>query len=198
MLLGPTSTWAFSRRVLNTLGERFVPEDNKAVPLAVDGEAYQFQYRRSTFEETPDLTGLPSHDYAIYMLNTVQFHLGQLFRLFDEEEFLHNLHEFYADAATKVQESPLWYVQFLLVLAFGEAFLTPIRNTHIAPGWGKYFTRAMSLMPDISALWPEPILAIEVLTMIALYLHSVDLRDTAYCYVRLRSFFFFFSFPNRY
>ena len=41
----------------------------------------------------------------------------------------------------------------------------------------------MSLLPDITGLWKDPILAIEVLALIALYFHSVDMRDSAYCYV---------------
>lgn len=119
-------------------------------------------------------------EYAIYLFNTVKFRLSPLYRLFDEEEFLRNLYEFYDNATTKTQS--LWYVQFLVIMAFGEALLAPVRSASHT-GWTKYFTRAMSLLPDATALWNEPILAIEVLALIALYFHSVDMRDTAYCYV---------------
>lgn len=117
------------------------------------------------------------------MLNTVQFHFGYLYRLFDEDEFLFNLYEFYDDAASKVQSNRLWYVQFLMILAFGEAFLAPVRRASNTASWTKYFSRAMSLLPDVTGLWQEPILSIEVLTLIGLYFHSVDMRDTAYVYV---------------
>jgi hypothetical protein len=117
------------------------------------------------------------------MLNTVKFHLGHLYRLFDEQEFLRNLRGFYDDAPGKVRDNQLWYVQFLVILAFGEAFLVPARTTSNIAVWTKHFSRAMSLLPDIPALWKEPMLAIEVLALIALYFHSVDLRDSAYCYV---------------
>ncbi|EAW16782.1 putative C6 transcription factor [Aspergillus fischeri NRRL 181] len=117
------------------------------------------------------------------MLNTVRFHFGHLYQLFDEEDFTRNLDEFYHNASAKVQESRLWYVQFLVVLAFGEALLAPVRRASNTASWTKYFSRAMSLLPDTTALWQDPLLAIEVLALIALYLHSVDMRDSAYCYI---------------
>lgn len=165
--------------------EQVSPQSSKSIPLAVDGDAYQLHWGHASSEEPPDISGLPPIDYAIYMLNTVKFHLGQLFRLFDEEEFLQNLYEFYDDAAGKVQEARLWYIQYLLILAFGEAFSTPVKTSGNAHSWSIFFTRAMSLLPDITGLWHDPVLAIEVLALVALYFHSVDMRDSAYCYVRL-------------
>ena len=161
------------------------PDSPNSVPLAADGDAYQLHWSRADSDKLPDISGLPPIDYAIYMLNTVKFHLGQLYRLFDDEEFLQNLYEFYDDALGKVQETRLWYIQYLVILAFGEAFLTPVRTAENAPSWSRFFTRAMSLLPDVPALWHDPVPAIEVLTLIALYFHSVDMRDSAYCYVSI-------------
>ncbi|GFF25162.1 LOW QUALITY PROTEIN: putative C6 transcription factor [Aspergillus udagawae] len=183
LLLGPTSTWSFSRRVLSTIQTRLNPTSTKPIPLAVDGDAYQIHWRQASSEEIPDISGLPPRDQAIYMLNTVHFHFGHPYQLFDEEDFARNLEEFYNNASAKVQESRLWYVQFLVVLAFGEALLAPVRRASNTASWTKYFSRAMSLLPDTTALWQDPLLAIEVLALIALYLHSVDMRDSAYCYI---------------
>lgn len=183
MFLGPTSTWSFSRRILNTIQARLSPHNSTPLPLAVDGDAYQLQWRQASSEELPDISGLPSLEHAIYILNTVQFHFSHLYLLFDEDEFLRHLYEFYDNAEVKVQESRLWYVQFLIVLAFGEALLAPVRKVSNAASWTKYFSRAMSFLPDITGLWQDPVLAIEVLTLIGLYFHSIDMRDTAYCYV---------------
>ncbi|PWY86744.1 C6 transcription factor [Aspergillus heteromorphus CBS 117.55] len=183
LFLGPTSTWSFSRRVLNIVQAQISPDSSQPIPLAVDGDAYQVQWRHASSDEHPDISGLPSLEHALYMVSTVQFHFSHLYRLFDEEDFLHHLYEFYDDAATKVQESRLWYVQFLVILAFGEAFLDPLRKAPNTASWTRYFSRAMSLLPDITGLWQNPTLAIEVLALIALYFHSVDMRDTAYCYI---------------
>lgn len=116
------------------------------------------------------------------MLKTVKFRFTPMYQLFNEEAFYQALVEFYDNAAAKMQQSRLWYVQYLVILAFGEALLAPVRSAS-GTGWTKYFTRAMSLLPDITGLWKDPILAIEVLALIALYFHSIDMRDTAYCYV---------------
>ncbi|OJJ94763.1 hypothetical protein ASPACDRAFT_127913 [Aspergillus aculeatus ATCC 16872] len=183
LFLGPTSTWSFSRRVLNIVQARIYPDSQRPIPLAADGEAYQILWRHASSEEVPDTSGLPSMEHALYMVSTVQFHFGNMYRLFDEDAFLRHLHEFYKNAAEKVQESRLWYVQFLVILAFGEAFLAPVRTVSNTASWTKYFSRAMSLLPDITGLWQDPTLAIETLALIALYFYSVDMRDTAYCYI---------------
>ncbi|GLA73544.1 hypothetical protein AtubIFM55763_004470 [Aspergillus tubingensis] len=183
LFLGPTSTWSFSRRILTIVQAHISPESPRAIPLAVDGDAYQIQWRHASSEEAPDISGLPSLEHALYMVSTVQFHFTHLYRLYDEDEFYRHMYEFYDDAAAKVQECRLWYVQFLIILAFGEAFLDPVRNHANTASWTKYFSRAMSLLPDITGLWQDPTLAIEVLALIGLYFHSVDMRDTAYCYI---------------
>lgn len=183
MLLGPTSTWSFSRRVLTIIQDRLNPGRSSPIPLAVDGDAYQIHWSHASSDEPPDLTGLPSLEYAVYMVNTVKFRLSPLYWLFDQGEFMRNLYEFYDNASAKVQESRLWFVQYLVIMAFGEALLVPVRSASNTSGWTKYFTKAMSLLPDITALWNDPLLAIETLALIALYFHSVDMRDTAYCYV---------------
>lgn len=193
VFLGPTSTWSFSRRVLSIIQDRLNPDRSAPIPLAVDGDAYQIHWHHASSDDPPDISGLPSLEYAVYMLNTVKFRLSPLYRLFDEEEFLHNMYEFYDNATTKVQESRLWYVQYLVVMAFGEALLAPVRSASNTSGWTKYFSRAMSLLPDSTVMWTEPILAIETLALIALYFHSVDMRDTAYCYVRSPSIVVFYT-----
>lgn len=71
----------------------------------MDGDAYQIQWRQASSDDPPDISGLPSLEYAVYMLNTVKFRLSPLYRLFDEEDFLQNLYEFYDNATTKVQKS---------------------------------------------------------------------------------------------
>ncbi|OJJ50360.1 hypothetical protein ASPZODRAFT_149702 [Penicilliopsis zonata CBS 506.65] len=183
LCLGPTSTWSFSRRVLSIIRDRLNPDNTSPIPLAVDGDAYQLHWDQARANDPPDLSGLPSLEYAIYMLKTVQFHLNPLWHLIDEDEFVRNLHEFYSNAPVKAIEARIWYVQFLVVLAFGEAILTPVRTGTNLSSWTRFFTRAMALLPDITALWHDPILAVELLALVALYFHSIDLRDSAYCYI---------------
>ena len=167
------------------------PVDN--VPAFLDGEIYELQWMPSVATGPPDISGLPSIDHALYLFNTVKFHLGQNYRFFDEGEFVNQLHEFYyGNPLEKATQCRLWFVQFLLVLAFGNAFLSRSRNTKDPPG-SKFFVRAMSLMPDLPSLWKDSLLAIEVLALAGLYLYSVDHRESAHVYVRINLHLFISS-----
>ena len=74
--------------------------------------------------------------------------------------------------------------QYLLVLAFGEAFL--YRDAPApAPAGSAFAARAMALLPDVPQFHDEGLLAIEVLALAAIYLHSIDMRVPAFQYVSL-------------
>lgn len=150
--------------------------------MSAENSAYELKWPIVGSGALPDLTGLPSLDYALYLANTVKFHACQLLRLFDEEEFLRNMHEFYMDGPAKVNSSRLWFVQYLLVIALGKGFSVTVRVQGTPPG-SVYFQRAMGIMPDFVTLTREPFLAIEVLCMAAVYLMSVDMKNAAYGYV---------------
>lgn len=151
----------------------------------LEGDVYSLQWKHNSANGPPDTSGLPSIDQALYLFNTVKFHLGQVYRFFDDKMFLKNVHEFYyGRPLEKAAACSLWYVQFLLVLAFGNAFLSRSRDTHEPPG-AKFFGRAVALMPELTYLWRDSLLSIEVTAMIALYLYSVDYRESAHVYVSL-------------
>lgn len=139
-------------------------------------------WSRVNKEQQPDLTRLPSFDYALYLVNTVKFHLGSIFHIFDEDHFMRNLHEFYEEGSAKVGVDRLWYTQYLTLLAFGKSLLHSNRSSG-PPQGTEFFCRAMAVLPEMGALHEEPILAAEVLCLIALYFHCLDMRQTAYSYV---------------
>lgn len=152
------------------------------VPNSLDCDVYPLRWAPAALDDPPDISGLPSIDHALYLFNTVKFHLHQNYRFFEEEKFLGHVNEFYFGAAAKkASECRLWFVQFLLVLAFGNAFLQS-RATQDPPG-SKFFVRAMSLMPDHASLWKDSLLAIEVLALASLYLYCIDHRESAHVYV---------------
>lgn len=130
------------------------------------------------------MSGLSSLDYALYLFNTVKFHLGQLFRMIDEELFLQEMNAFYENAQAKATTSRLWYAQYLMILAFGKAFLVQYKAGAAPPG-SEYAVRALSLIPEIRDMYGERILEIEVYCLAALYLQCVDLRITAFQYVSM-------------
>lgn len=113
----------------------------------------------------------------------MRFHFGQNYRFFDEKAFIENTREFYASGAAKMaSEHRLWFAQFLLVMAFGKAFLSGPQLLDEPPG-ARYFIRAMSVMPEITCVWKDSLLAIEVMALIGLYLYAIDQRESAHVYV---------------
>ncbi|KAL5362581.1 Zn(II)2Cys6 transcription factor [Aspergillus floccosus] len=166
--LAPLSVWSFTARLTLMLTESLHLEGPCNTPGFLDYDVYPLEWRPAPLDVPQDISGLPSVDHALYLFQTVKFHLNS-YRLFDEEAF-------------KAAESRLWFVQFLLILAFGDAFLLRTKSPQECPG-SRYFTRAMSLMPDHAYLWKDSLSAIEVLGLAGLYLYAVDHRESAHVYV---------------
>lgn len=181
--MGPTSSWSFCRRVLSLLGKH-VPDANcPPDPWNVDASAFALKWRSLPMDETPEVCHLPPIDYGLYLFHTVKYYLGTLFYIIDSPSFLHRLHDFYTDPATKVVSMRLWYAQYLLVLAFGKAFLAQNHPPNAPPSGYQYAARAMSLMPDLSGTYPDPLQCIRTLTLAALYFQSIDMRVAAFQHV---------------
>ncbi|RDK45493.1 hypothetical protein M752DRAFT_324424 [Aspergillus phoenicis ATCC 13157] len=186
--LAPTSTWSFTERLKFMIAEKLQIVSHCSAPDLFDGDLYPIHWTPMSVNEHPDVSNLPSMDYALYLFNTVKFHLGHNFRLLDEANFVHHTQQFYrGDAAKEASNNRLWFVQFLLVLAFGNAFLLPMgyrsSGDNKEPPGAKFFVRAVSLMPDPTTLSRSGFVAIEVLALTGLYLYCIDHRSSAYSYI---------------
>lgn len=180
--MGPTSSWSFCRRVLSLIGRR-APEPNcPPDPWHLDGVAFRLQWRPIPPDEAPDVTNLPPLDYALYLFNTVKFYFGFLSFMIDEDAYLRNLHDFYKDPPAKATAFRYWYAQYLLVLAFGKAFITHKNPSGTPPGH-QYASRAMALLPDLSGMHEDPLTCIQALSLGAVYLQSIDMRRAAFQHV---------------
>ena len=126
---------------------------------------------------------IPSADYAIFLINAVKFHCSQLVHLFDEDIFMENLHTFYSHADSSRMKESLWYIQFLLIVAFGRT-LVQRKHTDSRPPGVDFFVHVLQLLPDTSRLCQEPLIATEILCGIALYLQALDSRNAAHVTVR--------------
>lgn len=176
--------WSFTARLTLMMTEKLDLKSPYSDLNFLETDIYPLQWKPSAADQPPDISGLPPIDYALYLFNTVKFHLGQNYRLFDEGIFVGNLQDFYhGNASQKATESRLWFVQFLLVLSFGTAFLSGSRNK--GPPGAKFFVRAMSLIPDHASLWKDSLLAIEVMALAGLYMYSIDHRESAHVYVSI-------------
>jgi hypothetical protein len=167
------------------LDSKLQPGVETIPPQLVEDDVYTLSWDSRPPNEKPDVGNLPSLDYAIYLFHTFKFHLGQTYHLFDEVEFVNQIRDFYSDAQRKAEENRLWYVKFLLILAFGTALHLSQPLPSGQPPGSKFFVRAMGLMPDHTALWKDSLFAIEVLAMVGLYLYSIDQRESAHVYVSL-------------
>ena len=182
--LGTSSNWSFTRRVLSLTHEYIYQEALPTGALLFDGAAYDLGWDGLRTTHSPEAPTVPTFDHAIYLINTVKFRCGQLYHLFDDDEFMRNLHEFYSQPKPN-PTAGLWYIHFLLMLAFGKGFVQHKVQGNRPPG-ADFFVKALQLLPDVSVLHNEPIESTEILCCVALYLQALDCRSSAHNYVCYR------------
>lgn len=179
---GPSSTWAFSQRVF-LLFKTVMPDyPSPDLPFHVDGSTWTLNWTRTSQIDASLLEGLPSHNDFLYLLNTLKFHSHQMLVLFDEDEFLPHLEAFYQKGIEEVKASPLWFIQYLLLISLAKVCIGTSTSSGSPPG-SSFFQRAMSLMPAFVGLHRKPNLAMQILYLTALFLVTVDMKDAAYAYV---------------
>ncbi|OOQ91732.1 Zn(II)2Cys6 transcription factor [Penicillium brasilianum] len=182
--LAPSSAWSLTARLIVMMTEKLeVDSTNDPPRFYLDGDIYPFAWNRVTNADPVDMSGLPSLDYALHLFQIVQFHLGQAYRIFDHDSFVTRIRQFYNSPSDgKAAEPRFWFVQFLMVLALGNAFLSRPRNQKDPPG-AKFFARAMSAMPNYTSTGKDSLLAIEALALVGLYLYAIDHREAAHVHV---------------
>lgn len=160
--------------------------ESPTVPLNADGAAFPIEFpSMKHLGATVSMEKLPSCDYALYLTNTVKFHISQTYHIFEEQTFTQGLFALYNDGPRPLcAKNRLWYVQYFLIMALGKALLGK-GLVKINPPGCEYLVRAMELFPDVNGLYQDPILSIEICCGLALYLQSVDHRNSAYTYVSI-------------
>ena len=129
---------------------------------------------------------LPTSDFALFLINAVKFHCGQLFHLFDEQEFMRSF-ENYHNPNHRGGRSDLWHIHYLLVLALGKALIVRVGQDRRPPG-AELYVQAIKLLPDFAFLSNDPIPSMEILCCAALYLQCLDMRINALILVSSWSF----------
>ncbi|KAK7742552.1 hypothetical protein SLS63_000116 [Diaporthe eres] len=116
-------------------------------------------------KDNPPLA-LPSLDYSEYLINAVKFHCGQIFHLFDDNDFHQRLQQFYAEHDRHIarEKAGLWYIHFLLILAFGKIFVMK-KPVGKRPCGAEFFLKAMQILPPAHILCHDPVVATEMLLM---------------------------------
>ncbi|KAF5665380.1 transcription activator [Fusarium heterosporum] len=161
VFMGTSSNWSFNKRVLNMTHERVkgTPLPNHNLHFAgLEGKVFDLKWdgtRKLTPQDVPDMSALPTKDFALYLINSVKFHCSWLYNLFDEDTFIERFHHFHENPTVYTRSEPLWLVHYLLVLALGKAFVVQSTKSRRPPG-GDFFIQAMKLMPDFSFFEPCP------------------------------------------
>ncbi|KAJ6044107.1 hypothetical protein N7499_006611 [Penicillium canescens] len=179
--LGTSSNWSFTRRILSLAHHHAYQEALSPEALLFDEMTYELPWDGLRTTPGPDVPVVPTRDHTMYLINAVKFRCGQLYHLFEEGEFMASLQEFYSGDGHTMTNS-LWYIHFLLILAFGKGFVQPKAQGKKPPGVG-YFVKALQLLPDPGALYRDPMVATEILCCIALYSQCIDCRTSAHNYI---------------
>ncbi|RSL48153.1 hypothetical protein CEP53_009653 [Fusarium sp. AF-6] len=153
--------------------------------MNVDGTAFPLD--TASLKDDSSLTtldNLPSFDYANYLTDTVKFYITQTYHLFEESNFNRTLNVIYSQEPPPIGSNRLEYIQYFFVMALGKALLGRAGSSAQPPG-NEYFLQAIKMFPDITGLCQDPILSVEICCGLALYLQSIDHRNSAYLYLGL-------------
>lgn len=150
----------------------------------VDGEVYSIIPERQIGLDSAEMSNLPALELALYYFQSTKFRTYPLYYLFDETDFVQNLHCFYRDPSRFAHTHGLWFVHYLIIMAFGKSFV--VKQESIGPAGSEFFSRALNLLPDATYLSRDPVKATELFVCVALYLHCLDHRVAAHLYVSQR------------
>ena len=177
-----------------------IPKASGFPDFHLDGDIYQLDWDDVEVPDPMNNSGLPSLNSALYLFDMTRFHLGQIYRIFEADSLRTQIHDFYHFRGLVITvTSRIWMARFLLVLAFGSAFLS--RKKCRNPPGSRFFVRSMQLIPRHMKMGKDSFMVIEALALASLYLYAVDHREEAHINVSLRNGdldFFFFFFANRF
>lgn len=139
-----------------------------------EAEAYELDHNGHALV---DLSGLPSLEASMFLLSTVKYRLQPFFYLFDEPDFTSQVHRLYRNPSEYAQANRLQFVHFLVIMALGKSL------SSTAHAGLNLFNRALKLLPDATQLCLDPILPIEVMCSIAMFLECIDHRCAAFTMV---------------
>lgn len=168
------------------MSEKLELEGQATLRFNLDGDIYPLDWgNEKVIPDSLISIPLPSVDQALHAFNAVHFYLGQIYRLFDENFGAQIQHFYKRRASGEMAYSRMWFIQLLLILAFGKAFSSRTRTDESPPG-SKIFVHAMSLMPNQTFTGKDSLAVIETLALTSLYLYAIDHREGAHSHVRTR------------
>lgn len=99
---------------------------------------------------------IPSLGYAVYLISAVKCRGCGVLHLFEEEEFMRGLREYYANPSVSMAAPDLWYIQFSLLLALETEFVEAKSEADRNPTGVDLFMTALRLLLDVNGVRPRP------------------------------------------
>lgn len=108
--------------------------------------------------------------------------MGVSQHFFDQRAFSDAVDKLYQQGSTTYEKSEeLWFVEFLIVIAIAK--LVEGRSNEERPPGISEFLEALQRLPNVRQLRKEGALAVETLTLVAVYYQCCDRKENAYVYV---------------
>ena len=96
---------------------------------------------------------------------------------------LRNLRQDYAEENAGIaRTASLWHIQVPIVFTFRKSILAREAGPS-GPTGSAHFSKAIKSLPDSHRLRREPILSIEILSIVALFMQALNMRRATYFYV---------------
>ncbi|KAG9258450.1 fungal-specific transcription factor domain-containing protein [Emericellopsis atlantica] len=132
--------------------------------------------------ETTPLAIVPDEEESRRLLDLFLSYHGTIQHFMDPRAFSDSLGLFFQSAESrKIQESSLWYTQYLLVIAMGKLMDQDTASQGDMPG-APYFSEAMRRIPAVHRLGRCGVLAVEILCLATAYLKWCNRRRDAYLF----------------
>lgn len=135
-------------------------------------------------DEAPSALSLPPKDYIAHLAQVADFHLNTNNCFFSYTAFQEQLSR--ASPQSLQTASEVWHVRLLLVVALGRLFLER-GATGFGPPGIREFLQGVNALPSNIVLSRDPLVAIEALSLLAIYAQAADMHSIAYLYVSICS-----------
>jgi hypothetical protein len=133
-------------------------------------------------QNKPASLGLPSRSFIGHLAQVVDFHLNTNYFFFHLAALQEQINT--SELHSLPHTSILWHVKLFAIVAMGKLLLEKGATIFGPPGI-REFLHAVHILPSNIALTQEPLMAIETLSLLAIYAQSADLHEAAYLYVSL-------------
>ncbi|KAJ3544894.1 hypothetical protein NM208_g2788 [Fusarium decemcellulare] len=132
---------------------------------------------------TTGLPQLPPEEEAFRLLETISFFIGQTQSHYDPRELSDRVGLLYENPDNLTLAHELWYMEVVLVLAIGKLFAADFdHESQRFPG-SKLFEFVEQRFPSMSAQYRHGRLAVEVNTLMSMYLQMTNRKEEAHLYI---------------